>query len=220
MYIVITAAFSVIAVVTNLLSSKLVVLPFLGNFTIPFGILTYPLTFLLSDLVAEIFGSQKARAMVYTGMACSLLSLGIVQVALSLPSADGEMQRAWHMVFGISKFVILGSLTAYIVGQILDIQLYAMIRGWTGERFLWLRCNGSTLLSQMVDTLIVNTIHLYWGLGLDYPTVVQIMLFSYCYKAFISVANTPLFYLLVHLARGMPSSYAQAQNRASIISTQ
>lgn len=201
-YVSISAAFSVIVVVTNLLSSKMVAMPLLGGFAIPFGILTYPLTFLLSDLVTEIFGSQKARAMVYTGMACSLLCLGIVQCALSLPSADAEMQKSWQMVFGISKFVILGSLTAYIVGQILDIQLYALIRRWTGERFLWLRCNGSTLLSQMVDTLIVNTIHLYWGLGLDYQTIVQIMLFSYCYKAFFAVANTPLFYLLVYLAKG------------------
>lgn len=198
LYVSICAAFSVIAVVTNLLSSKMVVL---GGFAIPFGILTYPLTFLLSDLVTEIFGSQKARAMVYTGMACSLLSLGIVQCALHLPAADAEMQQAWYKVLDISKFVILGSLTAYIIGQILDIQLYAQIKRWTGERFLWLRCNGSTLLSQMVDTLIVNTVHLYWGLELDYPTVVQIMLFSYCYKAFISMANTPLFYLLVYLAR-------------------
>ncbi|MCE5317361.1 MAG: queuosine precursor transporter [Parachlamydia sp.] len=201
-YVSISVAFSVIVVVTNLLSSKMVALPLLGGFVIPFGILTYPLTFLLSDLVTEIFGSQKARTMVYTGMACSLLSLGIVQCALSLPPADADMQKSWQMVFGISKFVILGSLTAYIVGQILDIQLYTLIRRWTGERFLWLRCNGSTLLSQMIDTLIVNSIHLYWGLGLEYHTIVQIMLFSYCYKAFFSVANTPLFYLLVYLAKG------------------
>lgn len=199
LYVIICAAFSVIGVVTNLLSSHMIAV---GGFAIPFGIITYPLTFLLSDLVTEIFGSQKARAMVYTGMACSLLSLGIIQCALHLPSADAEMKHAWHMVLGVSKFVILGSLTAYIIGQMLDIQLYALIRRLTGERFLWLRCNGSTLLSQLVDTLIVNTVHLYWGLGLDYHMVVQIMLFSYCYKAFVSIATTPLFYLLVYLAKG------------------
>lgn len=200
LYEMIQAAFCVIVVISNIISAKMFTLPFF-DFSIPAGLITYPLTFLLSDLTTEIFGAQKAKSMVFHALGMTLLSYAIIQFSLMLPSSDPLQELAYQSVLGLNGIIIFASLTAYVIAQILDIQLYALIKRWTGEKHLWLRNNGSTLISQIADTITVNTIHLHFGLGLDMATVMQIMLFSYIYKATFSVLNTPLFYLGVYLIK-------------------
>lgn len=202
LYQVINAAFCVIVVISNIISAKMFQLPYLEGISIPAGLLTYPLTFLMSDFVTEIYGAKKAKIMVYTAFGMTLLSYVIIQVALMLPTYDEAHQRSFQAILGLNGLIIFASLTAYVLAQILDIQIYALIKNWTGERFLWLRNNGSTLVSQVVDTLTVNIIHLYWGLGMDLEAVFKIMLFSYSFKAVFSIANTPIFYLAVMWAQG------------------
>jgi len=200
LYTIANAAFCVIVVISNIISAKLITFPFFQNLSIPAGLITYPLTFLISDLVTEIYGARKAKVMVYTALGTTILSYVIIQFALKLPSISPENQSIFQSVLGLNGLIISASLIAYIISQILDIQLYSLIKKWTGSRFLWLRNNGSTLISQMVDTAAVNLIHLYWGLEMELEAVFKIMLFSYTYKSFFSVMNTPLFYLGVFLA--------------------
>ena len=83
----------------------------------------------------------------------------------------------------------------------MDIKLYAQIRKLTANRFLWLRNNGSTLVSQIVDTVTVDMIYLYWGHCMHLEQIWPIMCFSYLYKAAFSISNTPLFYLAVYSAK-------------------
>lgn len=199
-YQVICASFCVIVVISNILSAKMVTLPFLA-LSIPAGLITYPLTFLLSDLVTEIFGAKKAKLMVYIALAMSLLSFGMIQIALLLPESGFDEQKAFQAVLGLSGLRIFSSLSSYLISQLVDIQLYAAIKQWTGPKFLWLRNNGSTCISQIVDTVMIDLIFLWWGLGMTMAEVVPIMLFSYAYKAFFSVACTPIFYFLVFLMR-------------------
>lgn len=201
LYDILSAAFCVIVVLSNIISAKMVPMPFLDNFSIPAGLITYPLTFLISDLVTEVYGAAKAKLMVYIAFSMNILSFAIIQVSLMMPAANPEDQLAFQSILGLSGLRIFSSLTAYLVSQIVDIQLYATIRKWTGPRFLWLRNNGSTCASQIVDTVIVDIIFLYWGLGMSLGQVWTIMVFSYAYKAMFSVANTPLFYLCVYLAK-------------------
>lgn len=200
LYQVIVASFSVIVVVSNILSAKMVALPWI-SIAIPAGLITYPLTFLLSDLVTEIYGAKPAKMMVYIALGMSLLSFGLIEFALILPAGSLQEQKAFQAVLGLSGLRIFASLVSYLTSQIVDIQLYAMIKQWTGPKFLWLRNNGSTCLSQIVDTILIDLIYLWWGLGMGMVEVVPIMLFSFSYKAFFSLANTPLFYLLVFLSR-------------------
>ena len=108
-----------------------------------------------------------------------------------------DAQNAFSLVLGLSGLRIFSSLTAYTIAQLADIQLYALIKKWTGPRFLWLRNNGSTCISQMIDTVVVDIIFLYWGLNMGMEQVLPIMIFSYAYKALFSVAATPLFYFCV-----------------------
>lgn len=201
LYQAICASFCVIVVVSNILSAKMVTLPLIA-LSIPAGLITYPLTFLLSDLVTEIFGAVRAKLMVYIALGMSLLSFGMIQVGLMLPSDGLEEQKAFQAVLGLSGLRIFSSLISYLTSQIVDIQLYAAIKRWTGPKFLWLRNNGSTCASQIVDTVMIDLIFLWWGLGMPMSEVAPIMIFSYAYKAFFSVACTPLFYLLVFLIRG------------------
>lgn len=200
LYQVISTAFCVIVVMANIMSAKMVVLPYF-ELTIPAGLIVYPFTFLLSDLVTEIFGSKKARLMVYIALGMNLLSFGLIKLALILPTDALETESAFQVVLGLSGLRIFSSLIAYVIAQIADIQLYAWIKQWTGPRWLWLRNNGSTCIAQVIDTVVIDIIFLYGGLGMEMKEVFPIMVFSYAYKAFFSVACTPLFYLCVFVIR-------------------
>lgn len=200
LYQIVSAAFCVIVVVSNIISAKMVTFPFVDNFSVPAGLITYPLTFLLSDLITEVFGVKRAKLMVYIAFAMCLLSYAIIQVALFLPPHSGQ-NDAFSEILGTSSLRIFSSLTAYLVSQVVDIQVYAWIKSLTGVRFLWLRNNASTCLSQLVDTVLIDLIFLYWGLGMTMGDVLPIILFSFAYKACFSVANTPLFYLCVFLVK-------------------
>lgn len=200
-YQVICASFCVIVVISNILSAKMVSIPFLAM-SIPAGLLTYPLTFLLSDLVTEIFGVKRAKLMVYITLVMSLLSFGMIQIALMLPGHGMGSPEAFQVVLGLSGLRVFSSIASYLTSQLVDIKLYAVIKHWTGPKYLWLRNNGSTCISQMVDTVMIDLIFLWWGLGMPMFEVMPIMIFSYVYKAVFSFATTPLFYFLVFLIRG------------------
>ncbi|MBS0625498.1 MAG: queuosine precursor transporter [Verrucomicrobia bacterium] len=195
-YQAILASFCVIVVVSNILSAKLI--PFFG-FPIPAGLVTYPLTFLLSDLVTEIYGAKKAKMMVYLALGMSLLSFGMIQIGLALPGNNPESDRAFQTVLGLSGLRIFSSLASYLISQVVDIQLYAAIKRWTQDKHLWLRNNASTCVSQIVDTVSIDLLFLWWGLGIPMAEVVPVMVFSFAYKALFSVASTPIFYFLVYI---------------------
>ena len=139
--------------------------------------------------------------MVYAAFCMNLLSFCILKISIHLPTNDTYVANAFLMVFGNNGLIIFSSLLAYLFAQILDVKIYSVLKNWTNGRFLWLRNNGSTFLAQLADTLTVNTIFLYFGLGMSWNEVVPIMVFSYFYKISFSLAGTPLFYLAVSLAR-------------------
>ena len=201
LYQLLVASFSVIVVLSNILSVKLVKLPWLLP-SVPAGLITYPLTFLLSDLVTEIFGARRAKAMVYIALSMSLLSFALIQWGLILPSEQREMQSAFHTVLGLTGVRVFSSLIAYVTAQMVDIHLYAAIKRRTGMKWLWLRNNASTCVSQLVDTVMIDLLFLWWGLSMPMTEVFPILIFSYVYKTFFSAACTPLFYALVFLIRG------------------
>jgi queuosine precursor transporter len=200
-YLYLHATFCVLVILSNLISGKLISLPFGFSGGLPAGVIVYPLTFLISDLVTELYGVQKAKQMVYGALGLSLLSFCIVQLTLWLPSSHQNNQHAFYLVMHSSGLAIMASLIAYLFSQLIDIQIYSKIRHWTGPNILWLRTNVSTLFSQLIDTVIVSSIHLYWGLGMEWQAVCHAMLFAYGYKAFFSVMNTPFFYACTYYLR-------------------
>ena len=159
------------------------------------GVIAFPVTFVVTDVMNEYFGRAGIRFVTYVGLACVVFAFGLLQVALAVPTAESSPvpEAAFAAVFGATTRVIVGSLVAYLVGQLVDIALFHRLRQWTGGRHLWLRATGSTLGSQLLDTFVVLAVAFAGQLALG--EIVAITLFNYGYKVAIAVAITPLVYL-------------------------
>ena len=211
-YLILTTTFCVILVISNSVASKLFAMPGWPELALPVGLLTYPATFLITDLLAEVYGPKRARLTVYLAFAMSFLLLLVVQLSLALPAhpswavpgnpygyqSTEEFQTAYESVFSINGKLLFGSMAAYLVAQLLDVTIFDTLRRWTKGSHLWLRNNVSTLVSQVVDTAIVGSVYLYWGLGMDFMTGLEIMYIAYIYKAIFALCDTPCLYLAVH----------------------
>ena len=196
------ALFVTFVVLTNTVGVKLFTL---FGLTLPVSILWYPLTFLVTDVVSEVYGAWRARYLVITGFAMSLLLLVFSLVGVALPVASVyPLQESYVHIFGPVWRLLLGSLAAYLLAQMIDVQLFHFWKRVTHGRHLWLRNNGSTMISQLVDSVTVNVIFLYKN-----PTVFSgsvgdlagIILTVYVVKVLFAAADTPLCYLAVWLTR-------------------
>lgn len=192
--------FAVVVIVSNILSAKMLDVPFVGSM-IPAGGITYPFSFLISNLMTELFGVKKARYMVYICFAASFLSFLMIGAVLLLPGRQTVENQAFHITLGLSALRFFSSMLAYVVSQIADIQVYAFIKKLTGGRRLWMCSNGSTIFSQLIDTLILDILFLYFGLGMRIQEVIGVMAISIGYKTVCSIAMTPLFYLSLLLLK-------------------
>jgi uncharacterized integral membrane protein (TIGR00697 family) len=230
-FAVLMAGFVVALVLTNIIGVKLFLafpesLPkglFGEAITLTTGLITYPVTFLLTDIVCEVYGRKRANLMVATGFFMSLASLVLIHIALVLPGAPAWsatnpnfpsvelMQRAFESVFTLPGVLIFASMTAYLVAQLLDVKLFHYWKEVTKGRHLWLRNNASTMTSQLVDTIIVNSIFLGFGLGLPWLLVAKIVVASYVFKVVMAALDTPFVYLGVSGLRrylGLPRAGA------------
>jgi uncharacterized integral membrane protein (TIGR00697 family) len=193
-----TALFVTFVVLTNTVGVKLFTA---FGLTLPVSIVWYPLTFLITDVTSEVYGAARARYLVVTGFAMSLLLLGFSLVGVALPVASVyPLQEDYVNIFGPVWRLLLASLAAYLLAQMVDVQLFHFWKRVTRGRHLWLRNNASTMVSQLVDSVTVNVIFLYGN-----PTVftgsvadlIRIILGVYAVKVAIAAADTPLCYLAV-----------------------
>ena len=218
---ILMAGFVVFLVLTNIIGVKLFLafpewLPngFFGEpITLTTGILTYPITFLVTDIVCEVYGRRRANITVFTGFVMSLLSLVLIQIALAVPGSPvwpsgnpnyatvEAMQQAYDSVFTLPGILIFASMTAYLIAQLMDVRLFHFWKRVTHGRHLWLRNNGSTMISQLVDTVVVNSIFLSFGLGLPWDIVAKVIVAAYVFKLVFAAIDTPFIYLGAALLR-------------------
>lgn len=194
MYSFISALFAVVVILANLLTVKLVKLPWVA-FAIPCGLLLYPVASLLTNLTVEFYGKEEAKKLIYRGLVVALLSTLVLEGALLLPSQDLKTQEMLTTLFHVNSASIFSSLAAFLVSQILEAALYCKI----GQLSSWIvvRNLGSTFASQCIDTLIVNMLLFYFLLDKPLGFVLPIMAFSLLYKMAASMALAPLYSLLV-----------------------
>ena len=202
--------FITMIVLTNIIGVKLFEV---NSVTLTTGIITYPLTFLITDIVCEVFGKKRASLMVVLGFFASILSLVFINLAVMLPGSEvwinnslgynsiKDMQNAYESVFTLPGFLISASMLAYLVAQLIDVRIFHYLKKVTNEKKLWLRNNLSTMFSQLIDTIIVNSIFLYFGLNLDWDIIIKIIIASYLFKIIIALLDTPLVYIGVHYTR-------------------
>ena len=202
--------FITMIVLTNIIGVKLFEI---YSITLTTGIITYPLTFLITDIVCEVFGKKKASLMVLLGFFASILSLIFINLAVILPGSEvwvnnslgynsiEEMQNAYESVFTLPGFLITASMLAYLVAQLIDVSIFHYLKKLTSGKKLWLRNNISTIFSQLVDTIIVNSIFLYFGLNLGWDIILNIIIASYIFKILIAIFDTPFVYIGVHFTK-------------------
>lgn len=205
-YLILSGLFVALLVVCNLIANKFVTvdLGFLG-FSNPFilsaGVLPYPLTFLITDVLSEFYGKKKTNQVIITGFIASIIILGVLLLGSLFPSISGSPvnDETYNQVFKNSWRVIGASMIAYLFAQFVDVKLFHFWKGLTKGKHLWLRNNGSTILSQFVDTALVVSVLF---IGVKSFGEIQSMIFDgWLFKALVALIDTPIFYLIVYVGR-------------------
>ena len=194
-YLYLAATFIAALVVCNLIANKFISID-LGfkTFVISAGVLPYPITFLITDVLSEIYGKKKTARIVWTGFGASLFVLGVILLAQQFTAITGSPvdDEIFNKVFGNSWRVIFASMTAYLCAQLIDVRIYHFFKEKTVGKHLWLRNNFSTVFSQLVDTTLVVCI-LFLGVRSN-SEIIQFILDGWLFKMLCAFIDTPLLY--------------------------
>lgn len=200
-YLVLGALFITSLVVSNLIFQKFFFWDFFGIYTfeISVGILPYPVTFLITDIISEIYGKKKANQIVTTGIFASLFSLLIVFTANQVPATSWSPvdNGLFEKVFGATAIAVFASMMAYLLAQYVDIQLFHFWKRLTKGRHLWLRNNFSTFLSQFVDTFSVLFLLCSFN-KIAWDQFGNLLLSGFLFKVIVAALDTPFFYAAVY----------------------
>lgn len=203
-YLVLASVFIASLVVSNLIFQKFFSFNFLGwyNFEISVGILPYPITFLVTDLISEIYGKKKANQVVIAGIFASVFSLGIIMLSDIAPATEWSPvgDYTFHNVFGLSALAVLASMMAYLVAQFVDIRIYHFWKVKTKGKHLWLRNNFSTISSQFLDTFTVLFLLCSFGV-IEWKLFGILLLNGFLYKLLVALLDTPILYFFVYWFR-------------------
>lgn len=202
LFLVLAGVFTTCLVVGDIIGGKLVETNVLGfQFTTTVGMVPFPVTFLLTDVLNEFYGQRAARFITIVGFGMAVLSFSFIFLSASIPfaafthSADwtGVNEASFNNVFLGSMRMILASLCAYLVSQFVDIGVFHLLKRMTSGKLLWLRATGSTAVSQLIDTITINFVA--WSGMMSVSKIVNIIYSAYGLKLMIAVGLTPLVYL-------------------------
>ncbi|MGB5983632.1 MAG: queuosine precursor transporter [Nonlabens sp.] len=196
-YLVLAALFICSLVASNLIFQKFFYWNPLGlfRFEISVGLLPYPLTFLITDLVSEIYGKRKANDLVMAGIFASVFSLLIIYVADTVPAIDNSPvgDKIFTDVFGASAIAVFASMSAYLFAQFIDIRIYHFWKKVTNGKMLWVRNNFSTVFSQFIDTASVLLLLCFFKV-LSWEQFYPLLGAGFLFKVLVALFDTPLLY--------------------------
>ena len=198
-------AFVTTLVVANIIAIKLIAfdVPFIPDgwlidnvWVVPVSSLTYPITFLLTDTMSELFGRRATTRIVWIGFGCNILMLAMVYIGKIAPGAgfwvaDGG-QEHYDFIFGSVPRIVFASMCAYLVSQNFDVFAFHFLRRRTGERNLWIRNNASTMMSQGLDTALFVTIA--FAGTVSGSVLVTMLVGQYLIKVALAALDTPVVY--------------------------
>jgi len=200
------------------------------TYTLTCGVLLWPLEFIMTDIVNEYFGPKAVRRISYIAVGLICYAFLMFYLAIHVPAnkefwitshaKDGipDMQAAFSGIFGQGMWIIVGSLTAFLVSQLLDVWVFHKIKKVTGEKKVWLRATGSTLVSQFIDSFIVLFIAFKIGNGWSFQRVLAIGLVNYSYKALMALLLTPLIYIIENRIENYLGKDATAELKTAAMS--
>ena len=166
------------------------------------GILPYPITFLLTDLISELFGAKRANQIVIAGLLSSLFVLLIIWAAGAAPAAlwSPVTEDQFNHVFGQTALAVGASMCAYLIAQFVDIRVFHYLKKRTKGKHLWMRNNFSTITSQLIDTFTVILLLCLLG-EIEWALFWILLLNGFLFKMLVAIFDTPFFYLTTWLAR-------------------
>ncbi len=187
------------------------------GFNLTAGVVLWPVVFVMTDVINEYFGEKGVRLLSHLAVGLIFYAFLMVYMSISLVPNEwwqfesgfiregpglADMDLAFRRIFGQGLWIIVGSMVAFLIGQIVDVFTFHRIKKVTGEKKVWLRATGSTLVSQFIDSFVVLIIAFYIGSDWEMVRVLAIGLVNYIYKFTVAVLLTPVIYLAHHLIDG------------------
>jgi queuosine precursor transporter len=180
------------------------------SFNLSAGVLLWPVVFIMTDIINEYFGKKGVKLLSFIAAGLILYAFVMVYFAMGLtpsnfwimreiPGGEINMDAAFNTIFGQGLWIILGSLVAFLIGQLIDVTVFHLLKAKTGSAKIWLRATGSTLVSQFIDSFVVLFIAFYIGAGWDLKLVLAIGIVNYMYKFLVAVLLTPILYLIHYI---------------------
>lgn len=190
--------FTALIVIANVISSKIIFVGEIGSVNLigPAGVIVYASTFLITDIIGEIYGKEYSKKAVITGFFANIIAVVAILIAINwtpAPFLSNEFLNSFNKILGFAPRIVLASMIAYLISQTHDVYAFHFWKRKTKGRHLWLRNNASTIVSQAIDTAVFITIAFY---GLVANEVLLSMIFGqYVLKVFIALFDTPFIYI-------------------------
>lgn len=178
------------------------------SFVLSVGVLPWPIVFIMTDVINDYYGVRGVRFLTLLTTALIAFAFVVMYFAIHMPPDQGwwitssaaqgvpNMQAAFTSIFGQGMNIIIGSLTAFVVGQLVDAFVFRGIKRITGDKRIWLRATGSTLISQLIDSVVVTYVAFWIFKGMPFPMATALVLTAYSYKLVVAILSTPLIYLV------------------------
>ena len=196
--------------ITTLLVSNIIAIKPVTLFTLPFqvfggnlfvvsaAIICFPISYIVSDVLTEVYGFRVARGVIWLGFVCNLLMVFFFWAGGLIPEAGSEYQGAYMTILGATRWILLGSFIAYIVGEFTNAAVMVVLKNKTQGRHLWVRTISSTVVGQGIDSVLFFAIAFGVSGLWPWPVVFGAMLFAWTAKTVYEIAATPLTYLVVN----------------------
>ncbi len=194
-FLVLAGFFISNALIAELIGGKLI--QFFGLFTQSIGIILWPMVFILTDLINEHFGKDGVKKLTYITIGLISFAFIILAIAIKIPATPFSPvnNEVFKTVFGQSQWIIVGSIVAFFVSQLVDVYVFISLKKITGNKFIWLRATGSTLISQLVDTFIVQYIAFVIPAKWTFDEFITNACWGYSFKLIIAIALIPIIYI-------------------------
>ena len=193
-YLVLAGIFVAHAIIAELVGGKLIEV---GGRLLSVGVIPWPVVFVATDLINEYYGPRAVRRLTLLTMALIVYTFAIVYLCI-LPTAAGVSpvsDEAFRAVFGQSLWIIVGSVIAFAISQLVDAAVFVMVAARTAGRLLWMRAVGSTVVSQLIDTFVINLVAFGLPGRISLADVVELSIGNYVYKFVVAIGTLPLIYL-------------------------
>jgi uncharacterized integral membrane protein (TIGR00697 family) len=211
-FLVLAGIFITNAIVAELIGGKLV--QFFGLFTQSIGIILWPVIFLLTDLINEYYGRDGVKKLTYITVGLISFTFIILTIALNIEATSFSpvSDSVFKIVFGQSQWIIVGSIIAFLCSQLIDVYVFWAFKKVTGNKYIWLRATGSTMVSQLVDTFVVQFIAFVLPGKWPFNEFLVNASWGYAFKLLVALALIPLIYLGHYLI----GKYLKSHETASI----